>query len=181
MASVISTPSRTAPGTARLQLLSALAVALGGAATLAGAWFFQLVVGLAPCPLCLEQRIPYYAGVPLALLAAVVAARGRPGVARLLLAVVAVLLAGGAALALYHAGVEWKWWPGPATCSGAGPVQSTNILADMQQARVVRCDEAPWRLFGVSLAGWNVLIAATLAVVALRAAIGSHGSSSVSQ
>ncbi|MBS7537907.1 disulfide bond formation protein B [Ancylobacter lacus] len=165
----------------RLPALAAAIVAAGGAATLAGAWFFQLVVGLAPCPLCLEQRIPYYAAVPVALLALLLARRGSP-LARWVLLLAGLLMVVGAALALYHTGVEWKWWQGPTECSGAGPVQSTNILLDMQKARVVRCDEAPWRLFGVSLAGYNVLIATTLALVALSGVVArGHGSSSVSQ
>lgn len=173
---------------ARPQFTAALIVALAGAATLAGAWYFQLVVGLAPCPLCLEQRIPYYVGVPLALIAALLAARGSGGGSRLVLGLVGLLMAGGAVLAAYHAGVEWHWWAGPTTCSGAGPVQGGNLLTDLNTARVVRCDEAPWRLAGISLAGYNVLIAAALALIAFLAAFQpgaragqAHGSSSVSQ
>ena len=91
------------------------------AATLAGAWFFQLVLDIRPCPLCLEQRYAYYLAVPLALLVAFAAARGAPrgvllaGFAVLLLAALANAWLGG-----YHAGVEWKFWPGPTDCSGAG-------------------------------------------------------------
>ena len=46
---------------------AALIVAVAGALTIAGAWFFELVIKLKPCPMCLEQRWPYYIGVPLAL------------------------------------------------------------------------------------------------------------------
>lgn len=174
---------------ARPQFAAGLTVALIGAATLAGAWFFQLVVGLAPCPLCLEQRIPYYVGVPVALIAVLLAGRGSAGASRLVLGLAGLLMAGGAVLAAYHAGVEWHWWAGPTTCSGTGPVQGGNLLTDLNAARVVRCDEAPWRLFGVSLAGYNALIAAVLAFIALAAAFKpglpgagtAHGSSSVSQ
>lgn len=165
------------------QFTAGLLVALAGAATLAGAWFFQLVIGLAPCPLCLEQRIPYYVGVPVALVAALLAARGSLTGSRAVLAVAGLLMAGGAVLAAYHAGVEWHWWAGPTTCSGAGPVQGGNLLTDLNGARVVRCDEAPWRLAGISLAGYNALIATALALIALIAAFmrPAHGSSSVSQ
>ncbi|WP_029354691.1 disulfide bond formation protein B [Bosea sp. 117] len=152
--------------------LAALIVALASAATLAGAWFFQLVIGLAPCPLCLEQRIPYYVAIPVALMAAVAADQRRPTLARLLLGAAGVLMLAAAGLAIYHAGVEWHWWQGPTACSGAGPVQGGNLLTDLNAARVVRCDEAPWRLFGISLAGWNALIAATLAVVAFAGVAG---------
>ncbi|MFK8252714.1 disulfide bond formation protein B [Ancylobacter terrae] len=151
---------------------AALLVAAAGAATLAGAWFFQLVIGLAPCPLCLEQRIPYYAAVPLALAAAFLARRGHAGLARALLGLVALLMLVGAGLALYHAGIEWHWWTGPTECSGSGPVQSTgDLFQQLQTARVVRCDEAAWRWQGLSLAGWNVLIASGLALLAGAAAL----------
>ncbi|QIB36284.1 disulfide bond formation protein B [Ancylobacter pratisalsi] len=152
-----------------VQMSSALTVAVVGAATLGGAWYFQLVVGLAPCPLCLEQRVPYYAGVPFALLALLCAAVGNAKLTRVLLAVTGALMATAAALAVYHAGVEWGFWTGPTACSGSGPALSSgNLLQSLQQARVVRCDEAPWRLIGISLAGWNALIATALTFVAFR-------------
>lgn len=153
------------------QITAALIVALAGAATLAGAWYFQLVVGLAPCPLCLEQRIPYYVGVPVAFIAIICALAGRASLARVALALAGALMALAAALAVYHAGVEWGLWAGPTACSGSGPALSSgNLLQSLQQAHVVRCDEAPWRLFGVSLAGYNAVIATILTLVAFRGA-----------
>src|SRR3954454_1472212 len=88
-----------------------LAVAVVGAATILGAYFFQYVIGLAPCPLCLEQRIPYYVAIPIAVIVAIAAWRGasRALVAGgLVILLLAMLI--GAALGVYHAGVEWKWW-----------------------------------------------------------------------
>ncbi|SCW90810.1 disulfide bond formation protein B [Ancylobacter rudongensis] len=150
------------------QVTAALVVAVASAGALAGAWYFQLVVGLAPCPLCLEQRIPYYIAVPVALIGAVCAAFGRQGPARVALALCGMLMALGAFLAVYHAGVEWAWWAGPDTCSGAGPaLGGGNLLGQLQSARVVRCDEAAWRLLGLSLAGYNAFIAGALTVVAM--------------
>src|SRR5581483_3275866 len=96
---------------------AAFLIAIVSAATLAGAWFFQLVVGLSPCPLCLDQRIPYYAAVPLAIVIAALA--DKKALARIGFALIAIVLAIGYALAIYHAGVEWKFWPGPQDCSGA--------------------------------------------------------------
>ena len=149
---------------------AAAVVAVGGAATILGAWWFQYGLGLQPCPLCLEQRVPYYLAVPLAVLVALGAARG---LARRLLIggllVIVLLLLWGAGLGVYHAGVEWKWWAGPQDCAGAGFTGGAagNLLERMQTARVVRCDEAAWRLFGLSLAGYNVLISLALALIAL--------------
>jgi disulfide bond formation protein DsbB len=170
---------------------AAVVVAAGGAATILGAWYFQYGVGLAPCPLCLEQRIPYYLAIPLAAVVALAAGRRWPrsllGAGLLL---IAAILLWGAGLAIYHAGVEWHWWAGPQDCATpAASLGGGNLLRQMQTARVVRCDEAAWRFLGLSLAGWNALIALALAAVALAGAAlavrprgpGSYGSSSVSQ
>jgi disulfide bond formation protein DsbB len=148
---------------------AAFFIAAIAAATIAGAWFFQYVIGLVPCPLCLDQRIPYYVAIPLALVTGFIArnSRARPFVILLLL-VLAAVLAYGAGLGVYHAGIEWKWWAGPTTCSGATRATTGgDLLAQMRAARVVPCDEAQWRFLGLSLAGYNVLIAGALALFAL--------------
>ena len=145
-------------------------IAAVGVLTIAGALFFQYVVGLVPCPLCLDQRVPYYAAIPLAL-GLVFLARDprRATLARLLLLVIAAILAYGAGLGVYHAGIEWGWWLGPPTCAG-GTLPGTgggNLLDRMRAVRVVPCDEAQWRFLGLSLAGYNALIAGALALFAL--------------
>jgi len=150
--------------------VAALVVAAGGAATILGAYFFQYVLRLAPCPLCLEQRIPYYVALPLALVVAIGALRGSPRalvVGGLLIVAAAMLFNAG--LATYHAGVEWKFWEGPRDCSG--PISNFgnagSLLQQMETTSVVRCDEAAWRFLGLSLAGYNVLISLALAAIAL--------------
>jgi len=147
---------------------AAAVVALGGAATLIGAWIFQYGFGYPPCPLCLEQRIPYYVTIPLGAIVAIAATRAAP---RQLvvggLAVLALAMLIGAALAVYHAGIEWKWWAGPQDCSGPlDPLGSGNLLGRLQSINIVRCDEAPWRFLGLSLAGYNALISVALAAAA---------------
>ena len=151
---------------------AALAVAIVGAATIAGAWFFELVLKLRPCPLCLEQRVPYYIGIPLALVVAFAAWRGAP---RALVIGGLIALAGlmvwGAYLGVFHAGVEWKFWPGTPECSGAATFGPAGGLRErLQDIVVVRCDEAAWRFLGISLAGYNAVISVALAVVALSGA-----------
>jgi disulfide bond formation protein DsbB len=147
----------------------ALTVAAVGAATLLGAWYFQYALHYQPCPLCLDQRIPYYVGIPLALVVALAARIGAPR--RLLIAGLAALALAmfiGAGLAAYHAGVEWHLWPGPAECSGDPNFgRNGSLLEQLNTVIVVRCDEAAWRLFGVSLAGYNAVISAALGCVAL--------------
>jgi disulfide bond formation protein DsbB len=151
---------------------AALFIAAAAALTLAGAWYFELVLRLAPCPLCLDQRIAYYLAVPAALAVALFASRGAVSrETRGALLVLAVVFAFNALLGVYHAGVEWKWWPGPKTCAGAVPLApASDILSALRQPQpFVACDEAPWRLLGISLAGYNALISAALALVALQA------------
>ena len=159
---------------------SALAIAILATATIAAAWAFQLWGGYSPCPLCLQQRWPYYLTIPLALLLLWWPGPASP-VFRAGLTVIGFTMLGGASLAAYHAGIEWHWWPGPQTCAAATGLSGT--LPDLSQVRIIRCDEAPWRFLGLSFAGWNLVISLILAVLALNAARQRtvHGSSSVSQ
>jgi disulfide bond formation protein DsbB len=163
---------------ARPAVTASVLVAAVGAATILGAYYFQYVKGLAPCPLCLEQRVAYYVSIPLAAVLAIVAGRGAPrGVVVAGLGIIALAMLFNSGLALFHAGVEWKWWPGPQECSGAQDLlaPSGDLFNDLEKGRisVVRCDEAAWRdPFGLlSLAGYNVLISLALAVVAARGAV----------
>ena len=155
---------------------AALVVAVVGALTIAGAWFFELVIKLNPCPMCLEQRWPYYIGVPLALAVAFAASRKAPPMIVVGgLAVLAALMLWGAYMGAFHAGVEWKWWPGPQACSGGGSFGGPGGLLDrLKTINITRCDEAAWRFLGISLAGYNALISVVLAAIALigaRAAV----------
>jgi disulfide bond formation protein DsbB len=150
-------------------LAAALAITVIAAATLAGAWFFQLVLDIRPCPLCLEQRYAYYLAVPLGALVALAAAKDAPravlvaGLAILALAALANAWLGG-----YHAGVEWGFWPGPTECSG--PVldlgKAGSLFDNLDTVKVIRCDEVQWRFLGLSLAGYNVLISLAMAALA---------------
>jgi len=151
-------------------LMAALAVAIIAAATLAGAWFFQLVLDIRPCPLCLEQRYAYYLALPLGLVVAFAASRGAPRqIALAGLAILALAALANAGLGGYHAGVEWQFWQGPTDCSG--PVvdlgSAGTLLQRLDSVKVIRCDEVQWRFLGLSLAGYNVLISLAMAVMAV--------------
>jgi disulfide bond formation protein DsbB len=142
-------------------------------ATILGALAFEHLGGYAPCPLCLEQRYAYYVSIPILVLALWLLARGRKGLAALLLAAVAAIFFANAGFAAYHAGAEWKFWPGPDTCAAAGDALGTaggGLLKELEATHVVRCDEPALRIFGLSLAGWNVLICLILAAAAAAAA-----------
>jgi disulfide bond formation protein DsbB len=167
--------------------LLALAISAIAALSLLGAYFFEHVLGLLPCPLCLQQRYAYYLAVPLATLVAWAAAAGWPSAAtRSGFALLSAAFLANAALGVFHAGAEWKFWPGPTDCA-ARPLplklDAGALMQQMQQTVIVRCDEAAWRFAGLSLAGWSVLISLLVVVLALTGlfALKGYGSSSVSQ
>lgn len=142
------------------------------AAAILGALGFQHIGGILPCELCLQQRYAYYAGVPLLFLALVLLSTGQRRPAALLFFVVALAFLANAALGVYHAGVEWHFWPGPAACTGAQPLSNSvgGLLNSLPTTSVIRCDEAAWRLAGISLAGWNVAVSLLVLAMSLRAA-----------
>jgi disulfide bond formation protein DsbB len=162
-------PTSYARETGNPALTAALAIAAIAAVTLAGAWFFQLVLDIRPCPLCLEQRYAYYLAIPLGALVALAAARDAPRAALMAgLAVLAAAALGNTWLGAYHAGVEWGFWKGPTDCTGpVGNLGSAGTLLErLDTVKVIRCDEVQWRFLGLSLAGYNVLISLSLAAIA---------------
>ena len=161
--------SSDARETANPALRAALAITAVAAATLAGAWFFQLVLDIRPCPLCLEQRYAYYLAIPLGALVAFAAARDAPRAVLVAgLAILAAAALGNGWLGAYHAGVEWHFWQGPTDCTGEiGNLGSAgNLLQRLDTVKVIRCDEVQWRFLGLSLAGYNVLISLLMAAIA---------------
>lgn len=134
----------------------------GSAALLLGAFGFQHLGGLLPCKMCLWQRWPHGAAVIIGV--AALGLRMAP------LAWLGALAAGTTgAIGAYHAGVEWGFWPGPASCSGGGldmgGMTGADLLSMNAPSGLVMCDEVVWSLMGLSMAGWNAL--ASFALMAL--------------
>lgn len=154
--------------------------ALAGASTFAAALYFQYFQGLHPCGLCMWQRYALSVGIVGALFAALMPA------AKVLFGLIGFGgYAAESAVAIYHTGVEQKWWQGPQSCSGGSGLNSfnpTDMAAALAEGSVPRCDEIVWKFLGLSMANWNVFIAAGLALLCAYAALrGSYSSSSVSQ
>lgn len=160
---------------ARTRMLVALFLALAMAATVGSALAFQHLGGYIPCKLCYEQRMPYYAGIPLMAVAVLASALRWPSwISRALLAAGFLLMAYGLYLGVFHSGVEWGWWPGPTDCTDvAGPVDTggNGILDALDKFVPPSCDKAALRILGLSLAGWNAIASLVLALVALRGAL----------
>ena len=149
----------------RVPPLSVIVLAVS-IAVLAGAWFFQLVVGLVPCELCLAERWPWYAAV---VIAGTFLGLRRPEVDRYAAALFGLLFLGATALAAYHVGVEQHWLPGPDACTvGAGHHAKTieELTAEIMAAPVVRCDDIQWSLAGISLAGWDAILSFAMVAAA---------------
>jgi disulfide bond formation protein DsbB len=143
-------------------------ILLASAVVVGTALLSQYVGGLQPCELCLYQRWPYY-GVIAVTLAATVAGNRRLTTAAMALAALAFLV--GAGLAFYHVGIEQHWFAGPTACTGGAAAGDS--LEDFRRRLLaqqpVACDQPQWTLFGVSLAGWNLLASLGLVVLCVGA------------
>ena len=151
----------------RNYLAAALLIGSASAVLLLGALAFQYGGGLPPCELCIWQRWPHLLAAIIGLggggLLALKAIPPRAGNAIAILALLAIAVAG--ALGVYHAGVEWHWWEGPSACTSTGFTPGAAL--DFEPIPAVACDEAAWRLFGLSLAGYNAIVSFAVAALAL--------------
>lgn len=137
-----------------------LLATLGSLGLIIGAYGFQYIGGMTPCDLCWPQRYGHFAAIAAGALALVVMPRLFSFLAGL-----GVLFSG--LVAIYHSGVERFWWEGPTTCT-SGPVTgltAEELMEQIMNAPLVRCDEIAWELFGLSMANYNVMASLTLAVM----------------
>ncbi|MBW0144290.1 disulfide bond formation protein B [Sphingomicrobium clamense] len=144
--------AKTAPkGAIGLDTLRLLTLAVPSLLLL-GALGSEVIGGLHPCEMCIWQRWPHGIAAVLALGAMVV--HTRPELSRKLTLAAIVMIAVSGAIAVFHAGVEQKWWEGLTTCTAGGG----STMDDIFNAPLVRCDEILWSWMGLSLAGWNAVI-----------------------
>lgn len=152
----------------RLPLAHSIALVVP-AALLGGALLGQYAFGLFPCEMCLWQRWPHLAAIALGLIALALRGASR----KLLVALAGLAILASGLIGGFHAGVEYGWWEGITSCATMGGAGSGDPLADIMNAPLVRCDVAPWSLFGISLAGWNFIISLTAALAVLVLLAGS--------
>jgi disulfide bond formation protein DsbB len=138
-------------------------------AAIAGAWGSQIFGGLVPCELCLEQRMAYYWGLPVLALVLILWNRLPLAVWTIGVLLGAAIFVWSAYMGAFHAGVEWGFWPGPTACTGTGSGLDFSALQSGTIERVVPCDAVQFRLFGISLAGYNALVSALVVVLLLAA------------
>ncbi|MEM1363581.1 MAG: disulfide bond formation protein B [Pseudomonadota bacterium] len=146
--------------------LAVLLAAAGSAGLLLGALAFQYLGGLAPCQMCLWQRWPHLAAILIAGLTLALPGWLWPWLG-------ALAAASSGAIGLFHAGVERGWWEGLTACAGGqdiGALTPEELLAQIMEAPLVRCDEIAWQMLGLSMAGWNAVISFVLAGLWIYAA-----------
>ncbi len=151
-------------------VLYSLLLALGMAVVVGTALGFQYIGGYIPCALCLLQRQPYYYAIPIAIFGALASLFGLPNwIGRALLLAAGMLMVVGAGMGVYHAGVEWHFWAGPATCSTSAGSMTQNagdLLTELNTITGPSCTDAALRVLGLSFAGWNVIASLILAAFA---------------
>jgi disulfide bond formation protein DsbB len=144
------------------------------AVMLGAAHAFETFGKLAPCLLCLKQREVYWVTGTVALIAVLLSrAAWATRLRRPLILLLGLGFLYGAGLATYHAGAEWKWWPGPAACAAGGGASANDLVAMLKGAKIAApsCDKAVWVFLGLSMAGWNALISLALALTSFAAAL----------
>jgi len=161
----------------RARVLAGLSFILG-LATILGAWGSQVIGGLVPCELCLEQRMAYYWGLPVLALVLILWNRLPRQVLVFGLLIAAAIFVWSTYMAGYHAGVEMKLWPGPTACTGTGVDISFSDLNNLNATRVIPCDAIQFQLFGITLAGFNAIISALIVVALLASAAIRMGNTS---
>jgi disulfide bond formation protein DsbB len=133
----------------------------GGSALLLGALGFEHLGGLAPCEMCMWQRWALAAALSLATLGLALGSRA-------LVALAALAVLAGAGIAGFHVGVEQNWWQGITNCAAVPAGGTTaDVIGAILSAPLVRCDAIPWSLFGLSMAGWNMVMSTLIGGLAL--------------
>jgi disulfide bond formation protein DsbB len=142
-------------------------------AALCIAWLAQYGFGLAPCELCYWQRYGYWAAIVLGVVA-ILQPAGTPR-RRMALSLLTLAFVTTAGIALFHVGVEQKWWEGTTACGGLSFEGMTpeEMEKAINEAPIVRCDVPAWTMFGISMAGYNLLYALALAAFVFRGALRS--------
>ncbi len=145
------------------------------AGLLLGAHIFEWL-GYAPCELCLDQREAHWTalGIAAAGLFAVWVIKA-PIAAAAAVGAVALVYAVSTGLAFYHTGVEYHFWPGPQSCASSSAGLDVQAMAAALSEKVSppSCDAPAWRMFGISMAGYNMLLSAGLFTLTFSAALGA--------
>lgn len=141
-----------------------IAAAGGSLALLLGAFAFQYIGGLPPCKMCIWQRWPHVAAILLGVVGLTFPRRAIPALGALAAFITS-------AIGVYHTGVERDWWEGPTTCTSGpiGGISAQDLMDQIMAAPLVRCDDVPWEMLGLSMASWNAVLSFGFALLWIKA------------
>ena len=136
--------------------------ALASFGLLAGAFWFEIIIGLPPCNLCILQRWPHVCIIAIAFIGNIATKQNW------LLLLIALSAVSTSLIGLYHVGVEQNWLSGPSGCNNqlSSDLDISSFTTSLLEMPVVKCDEITWSLLGISMAGWNSILSVFIAIFA---------------
>lgn len=151
-----------------------LLVLVGMCVVILSALAFEHIGGYQPCKLCLQQREPWYIGIPVMAIACLsLVFKGPACLTRGMMAIAGLIMVYSFVLGVHHSGVEWGFWEGPGDCGvvdGGLATTTTDFLKQLEQTVPPSCTDAALRVLGLSFAGWNAVASLVLAIFALKIA-----------
>ena len=122
---------------------------------LVSAFFIEYVLGHQPCNLCVLERIPY-------LLAIIVLLLNYKFIQfeKFFMLLLTIIFLTGTALSLYHLGIEQGFIQESLVCdlkNGSNLLSKEEILKQLQE-KSVNCKDVTFKIFGLSLTSYNILI-----------------------
>jgi len=122
---------------------------------LVSAFFIEYVLGHQPCNLCVLERIPY-------LLAIIIVFLNYKFILfeKFFILLFTIIFLVSAALSLYHLGIEQGFIQESLVCdlkSGSNLLSKEEILKQLQE-KSVSCKDVTFKMFGLSLTSYNILI-----------------------
>ena len=129
---------------------------------LISAFFIEYILGHQPCNLCILERIPYF-------LATIVILLNYKFIQfeKFFILFLTIIFLFGAVLSLYHLGIEQGLIQESLVCdlkSGSDLLLKEEILKQLQE-KSVNCKDVTFKIFGLSLTSYNILISILITIV----------------
>jgi disulfide bond formation protein DsbB len=122
---------------------------------LISAFFIEYILGHQPCNLCILERIPYFLAIIVILLNYKFIE-----FEKFFILFLTIIFLFGTVLSLYHLGIEQGLIQESLVCdlkSGSNLFSKEEILKQLQE-KSVSCKDVTFKIFGLSLTSYNILI-----------------------
>jgi len=129
------------------------------------AYFIQYVLGHQPCNLCLIERIPYVFSI---LIISICLFTKR--FEKIVLITLSLTFLCAALLSFYHFGIEQGFIKESLVCdlNSQNTELSKKALLDQLKIMPVSCKEVTFRIFGLSLATFNIFISLAISAITTK-------------